>query len=116
MKAMYHGIWRIINAENSTLLFSNKIFHPGCFKKQWTRIYGEFKHTGDNEISERFCVTAPTVPGSSAAEMSQKRSILLRRNAAVRLRIFIDMSLFVAPVGDSEEVSCSADNTEASLR
>jgi hypothetical protein len=48
--------------------------------------------------------------------MSEKLSILLRRNAAVRLRAFIDMSLFVAPIDDTEEVSYPAEKTEASLR
>ena len=49
--------------------------------------------------------------------MSEKRSILFRRNAAVRLRIFIDMSLFVAPVDDTEGGggSYSADKTDASV-
>ena len=52
MKEIRHGIWRIINAENDGLLFSNNIFHPRCFRKQWARIYGQFKHTGYNVISE----------------------------------------------------------------
>ena len=37
MKEIHNGIWRIINAENATLLFSNKIFHPGCFRNNEQR-------------------------------------------------------------------------------
>jgi hypothetical protein len=48
--------------------------------------------------------------------MSQEHTVLLRRKAAVLLRVFIDVSLFLTTEHVSEKVSCSFDKTEVSLR
>jgi hypothetical protein len=61
-------------------------------------------------------VSAQSVRDFLTAEMSQKLTVLCRRKVAVRLRISIDMSLFLATGDVSEKVLRSSDKTVVSLR